>query len=287
MNFVKFRRNIMFVFGLMMFVAMATISALANHPVLVEGNCFGDGAAQRTTVTPGTCGDYDGDGRIGTAEDTDVPFDRVFGTINAANSAAGINNNGTITIVASGTFPEIVTITDKIVEKLGIAVFSTNGELMEEVIGKLLTQNGKTLSVAESCTGGLIGERLTGVSGASGYFIEGVIAYANEAKTRTLGVSNELIETHGAVSAEVAEAMAKGIRERAKTNFGISVTGIAGPGGGSEEKPVGLVFVGYSDETQTKWLKMVLPGDRFLIRWRSSQAALDFLRRKILKKSDN
>ncbi len=175
-------------------------------------------------------------------------------------------------------------VADRIVEKLGIAVFSTNGELMEEVVGKLLSEGGKTVSIAESCTGGLIGERLTGVSGASRYFIEGVIAYSNEAKTRTLNVPNELIEKHGAVSAEVAEAMAKGVRERARTDFGISVTGIAGPGGGSEEKPVGLVFVGYSDDAQTKSLKMILPGDRYLIRWRSSQAALDFLRRKILKK---
>ncbi len=175
----------------------------------------------------------------------------------------------------------------KIVEKLGSAVFSTNGELMEEVIGRLLTESGKTLAVAESCTGGLIGERLTDVSGASDYFIEGVIAYANQAKIRTLNVPKELIETHGAVSKEVAEAMAKGIRERAETDFGISVTGIAGPNGGSAEKPVGLVFVGYADETQTKSLKMILPGDRYLIRWRSSQAALDFLRRKMLKKSNN
>ncbi len=175
-------------------------------------------------------------------------------------------------------------VVDKIVNKLGIAVFSTNGELMEEVVGRLLTNSGKTLSIAESCTGGLIGERLTNVSGASEYFIEGVIAYANEAKMRTLNVPNELIEAHGAVSAEVAEAMAKGIRERARTDFSISVTGIAGPNGGSLDKPVGLIFVGYADDVQTKSLKMILPGDRYLIRWRSSQAALDFLRRKILKK---
>jgi nicotinamide-nucleotide amidase len=172
----------------------------------------------------------------------------------------------------------------KISEKLGVAVFSTNGELMEEIVGRLLSETKKTLAVAESCTGGLIGERLTDVSGASRYFIEGVIAYANEAKIRTLNVSKDLIEQHGAVSKEVAEAMAKGIRERAQTDFGISVTGIAGPNGGSQEKPVGFVCVGYADETETKSLEMILPGDRFLIRWRSSQAALDFLRRKMLKK---
>jgi len=174
----------------------------------------------------------------------------------------------------------------KIHDKLGAAVFAANGETLEEVVGKLLTKNKKTLSVAESCTGGLIGERLTDASGASGFFIEGVIAYANEAKIRTLNVSPELINQHGAVSAEVAEAMAKGIRERAQTDFGISVTGIAGPNGGSDEKPVGLVFIGYSDDAQTKSLKIILPGDRYLIRWRASSAALDFLRRKILKNYD-
>ena len=176
---------------------------------------------------------------------------------------------------------------EKIVEKLGIAVFSTDGEEMENVVGKLLTENKKTLSVAESCTGGLVGERLTNVSGASNYFIEGVVAYANEVKIRALNVAPELIETHGAVSKEVAEAMAKGMRERAGTDYAISVTGIAGPTGGTEEKPVGTVFIGYADETQVKSLHMVLPGDRYLIRWRSSQAALDYLRRQILKQSIN
>lgn len=171
----------------------------------------------------------------------------------------------------------------KIADKLGIAVFAVNGETMEEVIGKLLTKNKKTLAVAESCTGGLISERLTDAAGASAYFIEGVTAYANEAKIRTLDVPRELIEQYGAVSTEVAEAMARGIRRRAGTDYGISVTGIAGPGGGSEEKPVGTVFIGYSSEAEIKSIKLILPGDRYLIRWRASSAALDLLRRKILK----
>ncbi len=174
-------------------------------------------------------------------------------------------------------------LSDKIVEKLGIAVFTTDGEQMEEVVGKLLSEKGRTLSLAESCTGGLIGGRLTDVAGSSAYFIEGVIAYANEAKIRTLDVKPELIEKHGSVSGEVAEAMAKGMRERAATDFAISVTGIAGPTGGSEEKPVGTVFIGYADKEQVKSLKLILPGDRYLIRWRASQAALDYLRRQILK----
>lgn len=169
----------------------------------------------------------------------------------------------------------------KITEKLGVAVFSQNGELMEEIVGKILKETGKTVSVAESCTGGLIGERLTDVAGASAYFIQGVIAYANQAKINTLKVPAETIETFGAVSAETAEAMAKGMRELAKTDYAISITGIAGPDGGTEEKPVGTVFIGYADETRIKSFKIILPGDRFLIRWRASQAALDYLRRKI------
>ena len=174
-------------------------------------------------------------------------------------------------------------IAEKIIEKLGIAVFAENGELMEEVVGKLLKEKNKTVAVAESCTGGLIGERLTDVAGSSAYFIQGVIAYANEAKINTLKVAPEIIERHGAVSAKTAEAMARGMRELAKTDYAISVTGIAGPDGGSEEKPIGTVFIGYADAEKTKSFKIILPGDRYLIRWRASQAALDYLRRKILQ----
>lgn len=174
----------------------------------------------------------------------------------------------------------------KIAEKLSIAVFSTNGEAMEEVVGKLLAERGKTLSIAESCTGGLIGERLTDVAGSSKYFIEGAVTYANDAKIRTLNVPKEVIEANGAVSAPTAEAMAKGMRERSGTDFAISVTGIAGPDGGTEEKPVGTVFIGYADENQVKSKKFVLPGDRYLVRWRASSAALDYLRRQILKNDE-
>ncbi len=171
----------------------------------------------------------------------------------------------------------------KIVEQLGIAVFALHGEQLEEIVGKLLRENKKTVAFAESCTGGLVSQRITDVPGASAYFIESFVAYANEAKVKTLNVAPEIIGQHGAVSAEVAEAMAEGMREKAGTDFAVSVTGIAGPEGGTAEKPVGLVFVGYADEFQTKSLKVIIPGDRFLIRWRASQTALDYLRRQILK----
>src|SRR6185436_3208783 len=139
----------------------------------------------------------------------------------------------------------------KIEQALGNSVFSFRGETMEEVVGRRLAITGFTLSVAESCTGGLIAQRLTNVPGASRYFLEGVVAYSNESKKRTLGVEPILLLEHGAVSAEVAEAMAEGVRERAGADFGLSVTGIAGPEGGSEEKPVGLVYIALSDEVQT------------------------------------
>ncbi len=171
----------------------------------------------------------------------------------------------------------------KLSKKLGSAVFAMNGETMEEVVGNLLKARKETVSVAESCTGGMIGMRLTDIAGSSAYFLEGVVTYSNEAKKRALGVPPEILDEHGAVSAETAEAMAAGMRQRAGTDYAISVTGIAGPDGGSEEKPVGTVFIGYSDAAKTKSLRMTLPGDRYLIRWRSSQAALDYLRRQILK----
>ncbi len=172
----------------------------------------------------------------------------------------------------------------KIHEKLGIALFALNGEPLEQVVGNLLKKMNKTLSIAESCTGGLVSQRITEVSGSSDYFIESAICYANDAKIRNLSVPKELIENFGAVSAEVAEAMASGMRKKSQTDFAISVTGIAGPTGGTDEKPVGLVFIGYADDVQVKSFKILLPGDRYLIRWRASQAALDYLRRQILKK---
>ncbi len=170
----------------------------------------------------------------------------------------------------------------QIEERLGDAIFAFRGETMEQVVGLRLAVNGFTIAVAESCTGGLIAERLTDVPGSSSYFMEGVVAYSNDAKIRSLGVPAELIREHGAVSAPVAEAMARGIQARAGTDFGISVTGVAGPGGGTAEKPVGLIFIALADDAHTEHRKLMLPGDRQLIRWRASQAALDLLRRRLI-----
>jgi nicotinamide-nucleotide amidase len=170
----------------------------------------------------------------------------------------------------------------QIEERLGDSIFAFRGEQMEEVVGLRLAVGGFTLACAESCTGGLVAHRLTEVPGSSNYFMEGVVTYSNEAKTRLLGVPAELIERHGAVSAEVAEAMAEGVKRRAATDFGLSVTGIAGPGGGTTEKPVGLVYISLADDAHTEHRRIMLPGDRHLIRWRASQAALDLLRRRLI-----
>lgn len=170
----------------------------------------------------------------------------------------------------------------QIEERLGIAIFSFAGETMEEVVGLKLAVGGYTVSVAESCTGGLVAQRLTDVPGSSKYFIEGVVTYANDAKVRALGVEPMLLMEHGAVSAPVAEAMAEGMRKRAGTDFALAITGVAGPGGGTEEKPVGTVFIALASELQTEHRKFTLPGDRHLVRWRASQAALDMLRRRLI-----
>ena len=165
-------------------------------------------------------------------------------------------------------------------------LFAEGRDTMEEVVGRELTKRRLILAVAESCTGGLIGHRLTQVAGSSVYVDRGAVCYSNRAKTEMLGVPEELIARHGAVSKEVAAAMACGIRERANASVGLSVTGIAGPGGGTETKPVGLVYVGLDDGTGRPIAREFrFHGDRNVIKQRSSQAALDVLRRWLLNKT--
>ncbi|MEO8340932.1 MAG: competence/damage-inducible protein A [Nitrospirota bacterium] len=162
-------------------------------------------------------------------------------------------------------------------------LFAEGLETMEDIVGRELTKRGLMLAVAESCTGGLIGHRLTQVAGSSAYVDRGAVCYSNRAKTEMLGVPADLIARHGAVSNEVAAAMASGIRERANVSVGLSVTGIAGPGGGTEAKPVGLVYVGLDDGTGRPIAREFrFHGDRNAIKQRSSQAALDLLRRWLL-----
>ena len=166
-------------------------------------------------------------------------------------------------------------------EVLGEYIFSRNNETLEEVVGQSLKMRGYTLATAESCTGGLLAGRITDVPGSSEYFLEGVVSYSNEAKIDLLGVPKKLIATHGAVSEQVAGAMAAGIRKRAGSTFGVGVTGVAGPGGGSPEKPVGLVYIALADDSQNTTRKFIFPGDRQFIRTLSVNAALDMVRRRI------
>lgn len=166
-------------------------------------------------------------------------------------------------------------------EVLGEYVFSRRDETLEQVVGDLLRLRGYSLATAESCTGGLLAGRITEVAGSSEYFLEGVVTYSNEAKMRMLGVPAEMLETHGAVSEPVACAMAAGVRQLGGSTFGIGVTGIAGPGGGSEEKPVGLVYIALASEDNVTARKVLFPGDRQFIRSLSVMSALDLLRRRI------
>lgn len=166
-------------------------------------------------------------------------------------------------------------------EVLGEYVFSRRDETLEQVVGDLLRWRGYSLATAESCTGGLLAGRITEVAGSSEYFLEGVVTYSNEAKMRMLDVPKEMLETHGAVSEPVACAMASGVRKLAGSTFGIGITGVAGPGGGSEEKPVGLVYIALADDETVTARKFIFPGDRQFIRTLSVNAALDMLRRRI------
>lgn len=167
--------------------------------------------------------------------------------------------------------------------KLGPLVFGDGRDTMEAIVGRLLSAQGATIATAESCTGGLIGHRLTQVPGASGYFLGGVVTYSNEAKTAMLGVPAALIREHGAVSAPVAVAMADGIRAHTGSTIGLSVTGIAGPGGATATKPVGLVYVGVARAGRaTVSHSFTFQGLRDAIKLRASQAALNCVRQTLL-----
>ena len=170
----------------------------------------------------------------------------------------------------------------RIREKLGDAIYGVDGQDMEEGVGALLKQRRLKLSVAESCTGGLIGARITNIPGSSEYFERGVVTYSNAAKTELLGVPAALMDRRGAVSREVAEAMAQGIRQAARTDLGLSVTGIAGPDGGTKEKPVGLVYISLSSAHGVKTEEHKFLGNREQIRTKAAQMALDTVRRHLI-----
>lgn len=194
-----------------------------------------------------------------------------------------VSLTGSVDAKESGIIEHLL---DEARTRLGDIVYGEGDETMESVVGQLLMERQFTLAAAESCTGGLIGHRLTQVPGSSSYVDRVIVSYSNRAKVELLGVLPDLIDRHGAVSAEVAAAMARGVRERSGASVGLSVTGIAGPGGATETKPVGLVYVGLDggpNEVMTKEFRFH-GGDRNVIKQRSSQAALDLLRRWLIKK---
>jgi nicotinamide-nucleotide amidase len=170
----------------------------------------------------------------------------------------------------------------RIEDELGDLIYSSQGESLEQIVLYYLEMRGATLATAESCTGGMLAERLTSVSGSSRSFLGGAVVYSNELKTAFAGVPPALLAQHGAVSREVAAALAEGIRLRCNSTIGVGITGIAGPSGGTEEKPIGLVYIAVADEHHTEITEKRFGGDRERIRQWSTQQALDLVRRRLM-----
>jgi nicotinamide-nucleotide amidase len=184
---------------------------------------------------------------------------------------------------ASAAAPLLAALQKRIALRLGPWIYSMDGESLESVVGTLLREKGLTLACAESCTGGLLSHRLTNIPGSSAYFLESAVVYGNRAKIRRLGVPRALIEEHGAVSAQVAKAMATGIRRTSDSDCGLAITGIAGPDGGTARKPVGLVYVALARAAGVSVEKNVFWGGREQVKFQSSQKALDILRKDLIK----
>jgi len=178
----------------------------------------------------------------------------------------------------------------KVQERMADFIFSTGEEELEEVVGAMLLKNHLTIALAESCTGGLIGARLTNVPGSSAYFLGGVVAYANQVKENVLGVPEDILQTYGAVSEKTAVAMAKSVRGLLQADLGLGVTGIAGPAGGTEVKPVGLVYIALVAPGSGDCRRFLFPGERAGVRWGASNAALKMIReycRKLAKGTES
>jgi nicotinamide-nucleotide amidase len=168
---------------------------------------------------------------------------------------------------------------EELSKRFGNYIFGTDDDSLESVVGDLLRRNGHTIAVAESCSGGWLAKRLTDVSGSSDYFLQGVVSYSNEAKKQLLGVAEETLISHGAVSRTVALEMARGIKERSGADVGVGITGVAGPTGGTKEKPVGLVYIAViGSDGSERCHPMLFPGDREKIRYQATQMALALVR---------
>lgn len=190
-----------------------------------------------------------------------------------------LKTQGSNTELAEKRLDELV---ERLEAELGDNVFSDNGDSLEQIVSYFLQMRSATLAVAESCTGGLVAERLTSIGGSSRYFVGGVVAYSNDLKMEFADVPQDLLEVYGAVSEQVAKALAEGVRKRCNTTLGLGITGVAGPTGGTAEKPVGLVYHALASESGTEVIKRNFAGDRARIRWYASQQALDMVRRKLM-----
>ena len=186
-------------------------------------------------------------------------------------------------VVDTGAERDAEALEQELAERLARWLFARDERPIEEHVLELCRERGLTLGTAESCTGGLVAERLTRVAGSSAVFRGAIVAYANDVKERELGVPAEVLREHGAVSAETAAAMAAGVRERLDVDVGVSVTGVAGPGGGTAEKPVGLVFIGASTPNGERTIEFNYPADRQAIRSRAAVAALHLVRRQLTR----
>jgi nicotinamide-nucleotide amidase len=194
---------------------------------------------------------------------------------------------GEVELRVGGAEPSLLEQAEALVkERLGTALFGENEATLEAAVVELASRLGRTIATAESCTGGLVSHRLTDVPGSSAAFTFGWIVYANEAKVEELGVASELLAAHGAVSAEVAEAMASGALRRSRADLAISVTGVAGPSGGTPAKPVGLVWFGLAARGTVTSFRKTFPGDRSMVKRLASQAALNALRLALLAESE-
>ena len=172
---------------------------------------------------------------------------------------------------------------NQIEHELDEFIFARSEQSLEEVVGMYLVMKNATIATAESCTGGLLAERLTDIPGSSRYFMSGVITYSNESKMELAQIPPLMLEMQGAVSADVARGLADGIRARMNTTIGVGVTGVAGPTGGSADKPVGTVHIAVATPTGTENRQFLFPGNREKVRWQASQAALDMVRRELMK----
>ncbi len=200
------------------------------------------------------------------------------------HSSAGIID---LNLIIEGTEAQkiekkISKIDEEVKTRFGTDIFGENGDTLESIVGRLLEEKQLTLTVAESCTGGMLAQKITDTPGSSLYFKGGVVCYTNEAKEEFLGISKKEIEDFGAISEEIAKTMAMHVRKTIDADYSISITGIAGPTGGSVDKPIGLVFIGISSRAEVQVEKLTLSGDRGYIRRMAVQRSLDLLRRTLL-----